>query len=230
MLNRFAMILGCALALAACGGDNNDAPAADSGVQIADSGQQRRDASTADAAVEPEGCRDPLTALPSQVLPRCAPSTLTAVRECTFPPTAQEHVTCVTDGLDADTTAPFTQTANGQTISLDCSGCVNYMQIVCMQEIGCQTEVSDFLCCTAACTTDQCVQENCLDENEALIECASEDPTNYARCLGFAGSQFGSTSCFAPAAPSDAGTPADAAAEDAGTSADAASATPADAG
>jgi hypothetical protein len=206
MLNRFAMILGCALALAACGGDEVTATP-DASVAIADSGPTRRDASTSDAAVEPEGCRDPLPPIASSgiTLPRCAAATRDTVSACTFPPAAQSDIDCVTDALEADSTAPFTQTAQGQTISINCAACINYDQIHCMQENGCAEEVADFVCCSAA-------GGECDAENMALITCVQSDAARSAKCLGF-GATSATTSCFAPATPppADGGVAVDAA-------------------
>lgn len=104
------------------------------------------------------GCDDPIPALPESLLPRCSTETYDCL-------SMGGDMTC----FDMDTTPPE--------MGYDCFGCYQYQLLHCLQQDGCNAEVGDYLCCTAACDDDaDCIMANCSDEVARVNDCLMATP------------------------------------------------------
>jgi hypothetical protein len=131
---------------------------------------------TPDAAL-PEGtgvipkqltCEDELESFRGHI-PACSAETRGCVEAC-----AGDDA-CVAECIEADTTPPATA-PNG--LILDCTLCISWQTVVCVEQAGCQEQASALSCCRDSLCRDAedigaCSATMCADERFAYSDCLS---------------------------------------------------------
>ena len=133
--------------------------------------------------------------------PVCSYPTLLTVQSCLMGTDTTAILTCQGNAIAADTMpAVSAMDSAGDSLSVDCTTCINNDFNYCLRLAGAGREAGDLLCCQAQfCSTasdSTCVHTNCAGPISAL-QTAMRTNTSAALCLNDANSAY--SECFASA-------------------------------
>ncbi len=181
MLPRPSMLL--CFALVACGDSTVTPTPTDAASDLAPDAR----ADAAPDAMDRGTCDNPVAPYPAALAPRCMASTAACIARCAG--MGSMALACQSACARADTTPSVTTPVmGGGSLTLNCSSCVTFISLRCMEVAGCTAQSYDYRCCAAArcagSSDPTCASTMCANELRALLTCAPVD------CLNYLGAEF----------------------------------------